>query len=270
MLRLDSTGVVKALLHLHTWMRIVEALQETYSCSAISANSKENCHHSRWKRSSDIIRHHESDSDCQGNWHHRSLGNWLGFFRRCWHGGCCLSEGCSMYKTGCCKHRKGTACSRSLDVMWWSAQRSRLQPTSPHLCSAIPRNMRAKWIDDNWCAVKVQWRVMDWDRDEHKFEWQRPSLLLSASEAAEQWLSRVCDTSYGQHLETEAVVHHFVGNVHGSARLHESDCQWQGQEVFPKYLRILRRYLKHVVIFESMTSTCNAAALQVECIKSSK
>ena len=191
MLRLDSTGVVKALLHLHTWMRIVEALQETYSCSAISANSKENCHHSRWKRSSDIIRHHESDSDCQGNWHHRSLGNWLGFFRRCWHGGCCLSEGCSMYKTGCCKHRKGTACSRSLDVMWWSAQRSRLQPTSPHLCSAIPRNMRAKWIDDNWCAVKVQWRVMDWDRDEHKFEWQRPSLLLSASEAAEQWLSRV-------------------------------------------------------------------------------
>ena len=78
-----------------------------------------------------------------------------------------------------------------------------------------------------------------------------------------------CDTSYGQHLETEAVVHHFVGNVHGSARLHESDCQWQGQEVFPKYLRNLRRHLKHVVIFESMTSTCNAAALQVECIKSS-
>ena len=65
------------------------------------------------------------------------------------------------------------------------------------------------------------------------------------------------------------MVHHFVGNVHGSARLHESDCQWQGQEVFPKYLRILRRHLKHVVIFESMTSTCNAAALQVECIKSS-
>ena len=75
-----------------------------------------------------------------------------------------------------------------------------------------------------------------------------------------------CDTSYGQHLETEAVVHNFVGNVYGSARLHESDCQWQGQEVLTKYLR---RHLKHLVVFESMKSTSSAAASEVECIKSS-
>lgn len=96
-------------------MRIVEVLQETYSCSAILANSKENCHHSHWKRltSSDIMRATliAKGTDITVLWA-TGLGSLdiadMVVAASAKGAACSMAKLCGvLYKTGC-KHRKGT------------------------------------------------------------------------------------------------------------------------------------------------------------------